>query len=343
MGLEEEGDDMGELWEEAMSQLAKWATKRNAASTRVGPAATEEEEEEEEVAAAPPKKKKKYNDHPICRHGICRSSCRHCTPSLLCVHDKYRIACRICMPGSFCTHGRRRGQCRECGAALFCFHGINRYRCIECDGRLLCATPGCTTCVLRAGDTCKTCVPSPAVNARVVEIQIAGVLHKWFDMGKLPMTYTTWNKQVASADPVQCGRFRPDFVYEINDEQRVVIVEVDEHAHKHYDRRCELVRQAEVASSFGGRPVILIRFNPDALTSEPWIKAIPAKERRALLLECLKQALAPGQPVRFDNHLTVHYLFYPPLDALTEPTPQQTFTFARVQPDYEAWAERMLA
>ena len=44
VGLEEEGDDMGELWEEAMSLLTKWATKRKAASTRVGPAAPEEEE-----------------------------------------------------------------------------------------------------------------------------------------------------------------------------------------------------------------------------------------------------------------------------------------------------------
>ena len=157
------------------------------------------------------------------------------------------------------------------------------------------------------------------------------------------MAWTTWNKQIATADPAQCGRRRPDFLYLIDDEQRVVIVEVDENAHAHYDRRCELTRQAEVASSFGGRPVILIRFNPDALTSEPWIKAIPAKVRCALLLECLKQALAPGQSGRFDNHLTVHYLFYPPFDAFTEPTPQQTFTFARVQPDYEAWAERMLA
>ena len=44
VGLEEEGNDMGELWEEAMSLLTKWAMKRKAASTRVGPAAPEEEE-----------------------------------------------------------------------------------------------------------------------------------------------------------------------------------------------------------------------------------------------------------------------------------------------------------
>ena len=222
-------------------------------------------------------------------------------------------------------------------------HDKRRYFCPECDGRMLCATPGCNKAMGRIGTFCKVCVPSPARNSRSAEIRIAAHLHAWADEGDLPMAWTTWNKQIATADPAQCGRRRPDFLYLIDDEQRVVIVEVDENAHESYDRRCELARQAEVASSFGGRPVILIRFNPDALTSEPWIKAIPAKERRALLLECLKQALAPGQPGRFVNHLTVHYLFYPPLVALTEPTSQQTFTFSRVQPDYEAWAERMLA
>ena len=220
-------------------------------------------------------------------------------------------------------------------------HDKRRYYCAECDGRRLCATPVCTTTVQRIGDYCKVCVPSPTRNSRSAEIRIAGFLQACADAGDLPGSWTTWNKQIATADPTQCGRRRPDFLYDIDDEQRVVIVEVDEHAHESYDRRCELGRQAEVATSFGGRQVILIRFNPDALVSEPWIKAIPAKERRTLLLECLKQALAPGQPGCFDNHLrvTVHCLFYPPFDAFTEPTQQQTFTFARVQPDYEAWAD----
>ena len=166
-------------------------------------------------------------------------------------------------------------------------------------------------------------------------------------MGELPFSWTTWNKQVTSADPMQCGRYRPDFIYMDNEEQRVVIVECDEHAHmdSSYPLRCELSRQAQIALSFGGRPVIFIRYNPDTIMTAPYIKTIPAKERRARLLKCLQAALEPGQPGRFKNHLTVHYLFYPTIDAATPSTEPwlQSFAFARLQPDYEAWAERLLA
>ena len=216
-----------------------------------------------------------------------------------------------------------------------------KYKCRECDGRKLCATPTCTTNVMRAGAYCKTCVPTPSRRSRCTEVRVAAQLEEWVGEGELPHTWTTWNRAIATIDPAQCARRRPDFVWELDDEQRVVILEVDEHAHEAYDRRCELARQGELATSYGGRPLILIRFNPDALTSEPWIKLTPARERRLLLLACLKQALAPGQPGRFDNHLTIHYLYYPPL--FTEPTAHQTFTFASVQPDYEAWAQRLLA
>ena len=146
---------------------------------------------------------------------------------------------------------------------------------------------------------------------------------------------------------MQCGRYRPDFIYMDNKEQRVVIVECDEHAHmdSSYPLRCELSRQAQIALSFGGRPVIFIRYNPDTITTAPYIKAIPVRERRARLLKCLKWALAPGLPGRFDHHLVVLYLFYPTIDAANPPARAwlQNFAFARLQPDYEAWAERLLA
>ena len=81
VGLEEEGDDMGELWEEAMSLLTKWATKRKAASTRVGPAAPEEEEE---VAVAPHAGVDSHARVPNSLMSFPRCPARRCRPQMRC-------------------------------------------------------------------------------------------------------------------------------------------------------------------------------------------------------------------------------------------------------------------
>jgi hypothetical protein len=64
------------------------------------------------------------------------------------------------------------------------------------------------------------------------------------------------------ADSTQCGRYRPDFVYEWA--EGVLILEYDEQMHSDRAKRCELVRMAEVSHGYGGRPVCWVRFNPDA-------------------------------------------------------------------------------
>ena len=172
---------------------------------------------------------------------------------------------------------------------------------------------------------------------------MAAQLQAWADGGELPFSWTTWNKQISCADPAQCGRYRPDFVWTIDDEQRVLVVEFDENGHTDYTQRCELARQAELALSFGGRPVIIIRYNPDTIQNHPFISTVPKKERDARFLKCIQEALAPGLPGRFENHLIVEYLFYPPIEPGSASGEwRQRFTFPRVQPDYETWAERVL-
>ena len=81
--------------------------------------------------------------------------------------------------------------------------------------------------VLRVGAYCKTCVPSPSRSSRSTEIRLAAQLEEWANAGELPHTWTTWNRAIATIDPAQCARRRPDFVWELDDEQCVVIVEVD--------------------------------------------------------------------------------------------------------------------
>lgn len=58
----------------------------------------------------------------------------------------------------------------------------------------------------------------------------------------------------------ECGRERPDFVW--NTPTHQVVLEVDEHQHRERLCECEQTRMVNVTSSFG-MPVFWIRFNPD--------------------------------------------------------------------------------
>jgi len=54
---------------------------------------------------------------------------------------------------------------------------------------------------------------------------------------------------------------RPDFVYLVA-ETHVIIIEVDEDAHRYYNRDCEITRVSELMQTCDGKPLFLIRFNP---------------------------------------------------------------------------------
>jgi hypothetical protein len=59
----------------------------------------------------------------------------------------------------------------------------------------------------------------------------------------------------------ECGKERPDRIYDFND--KIIIVECDEHQHTNYTQECEKIRMINICQSFGGLPVYFIRWNPD--------------------------------------------------------------------------------
>lgn len=63
-------------------------------------------------------------------------------------------------------------------------------------------------------------------------------------------------------EPLPCAptKRRPDFTYLCKD--HVVILEVDEYAHKFYNRECECIRILELSEQAQGLPIVVIRFNP---------------------------------------------------------------------------------
>jgi hypothetical protein len=165
---------------------------------------------------------------------------------------------------------------------------------------------------------------------------MAAQLEAWAKDGLLPLS-PKWDRLIEDSDPVQCGRYRPDFRYELDLQQRVIVMEYDEHAHKHYSVGCELARQMEIATDFGGSPVYFIRYNPDKV---PGVSRPPKKECEALLLSRLQAALAdaPSDDSRFKHILTVEYLYYYPIPGADATTPHvQTFRFTTVL-EYDNWA-----
>jgi hypothetical protein len=166
---------------------------------------------------------------------------------------------------------------------------------------------------------------------------MAAQLELWAKDGSLPLP-PKWDRMIPDSDDVQCGRYRPDFRYDLDLQQRVIVMEYDEHGHSHYDVKCELARQMEIATDFGGCPVHFIRYNPDTVCG---VSRPAKKECEALLLSRLQAALAdaPSDDSRFKYILTVEYLYYYPIpgaicDATTPHV--QTFRFSTVL-EYDDW------
>jgi hypothetical protein len=63
-----------------------------------------------------------------------------------------------------------------------------------------------------------------------------------------------------------CSKRRPDLILDLG--YQIIITEVDEHQHNKYDCSCENKRIMELSQDVGHRPIIFIRFNPDAYTNK---------------------------------------------------------------------------
>ena len=94
-----------------------------------------------------------------------------------------------------------------------------------------------------------------------------------------------------------CSKKRPDVFFDLPG--HCVIVEIDEHQHAAYAESCECARLSEIVSSIGGRPVIVIRFNPDTTRKAGRPLPLCLKDKVNLLVDTVKKELT----ARYDRFL----------------------------------------
>jgi hypothetical protein len=104
-----------------------------------------------------------------------------------------------------------------------------------------------------------------------------------------------------------CGKERPDRVFDLTD--KIIILECDEHQHKHYNIECERIRMINLGQMYGGTPVYFIRFNPDYYISDKKDEEFNISKRYEYL-KCLLNDIINCKMTLPTSLVSVIYLFY---------------------------------
>ena len=86
-----------------------------------------------------------------------------------------------------------------------------------------------------------------------------------------------------------CSKKRPDIYFELP--THCVIAEIDEHQHAGYGSSCECARLNEIVNGIGGKPVVVIRFNPDTTRAAGQALPLVLADKLDLLVATIKTQL----------------------------------------------------
>ena len=122
----------------------------------------------------------------------------------------------------------------------------------------MCKTPHCETrCIKKYKGYCMRCFlfmfpnEKNARNYKTKEVAVADIIKERFSYYDI-----TCDKTIQDG----CSKYRPDIIIDLG--YQVIIIEVDETQHKNYS--CENKRMMTLSQDSNHRPMIMIRFNPDA-------------------------------------------------------------------------------
>jgi hypothetical protein len=105
-----------------------------------------------------------------------------------------------------------------------------------------------------------------------------------------------------------CSAYRPDFV--IDNIYRKIIIEVDEHQHRHYPPECEITRMKQIFQDYGGTPIFFIRYNPDDYKNKNGRKVVASEVQANTLINYVKNTMSTAIPDGEIPMLSVVYMFY---------------------------------
>ena len=196
----------------------------------------------------------------ICEHGRQKSYCKECGGVGICEHGKRKFRCKECGGMGICEHGKIKSHCKECGGSQICEHGKLKQCCKKCGGSALCKSEWCETTKNRKyNGYCMYCFmhlfPDEKV-ARNYKTKETTVVHHVQE--RFPVIDWACDKTIQGG----CSRRRPDMLADLG--SHIIIIEIDEHKHDEYECICENRRIMEISQDLGHRPVVFIRFNPDA-------------------------------------------------------------------------------
>ncbi len=86
-----------------------------------------------------------------------------------------------------------------------------------------------------------------------------------------------------------CSLKRPDVYFDLA--THCIIVEIDEHQHNSREDICECARLNEIVNGIGGRPVIIIRYNPYIVRNNGKQQEISQSDRVDLLVHTIKNEI----------------------------------------------------
>lgn len=112
---------------------------------------------------------------------------------------------------------------------------------------------------------------------------------------------------------VECHAYRPDFVLDRG--SHIIVIEIDENQHKSYDTSCDNKRLMSIFQGLGCRPMVMIRFNPDAYTKHRgcWTKEnklIDDGRPWAKRLDILRERITHWFETEPERELSVEHLFF---------------------------------
>jgi hypothetical protein len=102
-----------------------------------------------------------------------------------------------------------------------------------------------------------------------------------------------------------CSKKRPDIYFELVG--HIIIVEIDENQHNTYEDICECARINEIVNGIGGKPVIIIRYNPDIIKHNGKQLYITQNVRINILVQVIKDELIKNYDKFIVKIIQVYY------------------------------------